>query len=281
VVNSDNAARTLNLGTGSYTYTINGILGVNTNKAIIAAGTGGTVVIGSERNLAINMDNTGGVDINAPIVNNGGGASAVTIASTIPSGTPGTVTLGGANTYSGATTITRGTLNLANVLALQNTSGLTLGGTTGATLSSTLTGITISAPITTADSGVTSTIAFGRATSAIGSITLNGAIGGNGNVTFTTPAGANSGSNTQTINLGAAGTYLGNTTLNAGQQGTTVLLRNSTGAANALPTSTVLSFGTGIGDGSGRSTTFDLNGRDQTLAGLTTRARCRFPGANG
>jgi autotransporter-associated beta strand protein len=258
------------------TLTLNSIIQIKANETVsINAGTGtSNVVIGSERNLVIAMDNTAAIGIGAPIANNGstggvgGTASALTIIGSIPTGTPGTVTLGGANTYSGATTITRGTLSLSNALALQNTSGLTLGGASAATLSTTTNGITLAAPITIANSGVNSTIAFSRTTADAGSITLNGAISGGGNVIFTTP-NTSSGGNVQSFNLGATGTYAGNTTMTTGNINNSTTIRNTSGAANVLPVTTVLTMSGGTGAGSGRNVIFDLNGQNQELAGLT------------
>jgi len=278
VVNSDNAARTLSLGTGSFTYTINGIIGVNTNKGIISPGTGGTLVIGSERNLVVNMDNTGGLDINAPIVNNGGGASSVTIASTIPSGTPGAVTFGGANTYTGATMIDRGSLTFTAATpfgtspGVNGTSGITVNA--GTVLSSARTGTnpstTIAAPITLGAGGNT-TVRIGQgAGSNTHTFNINGAIGGaTNNLVFTTTTGSfNNGSSV--FVLGAPGTYTGNTLITTGNGGNNpVIVRAGSGVANALPTSTVLSFGQVAGGGSGRGLTYDLNGNNQTLAGLS------------
>jgi autotransporter-associated beta strand protein len=258
------------------TLTLNSIIQIKASETVnINPGTGtSNVVIGSERNLVIAMDNTAAIGIGAPIANNGstggvgGTASALTIVGSIPTGTPGTVTLGGANTYSGATTITRGTLSLSNALALQNTSGLTLGGASAATLSTTTNGITLAAPITIANSGVNSTIAFSRTTADAGSITLNGAISGGGNVIFTTP-NTSSGGNVQSFNLGATGTYAGNTTMTTGNINNSTTIRNTSGAANVLPVTTVLTMSGGTGAGSGRTVTFDLNGQNQELAGLT------------
>ncbi len=254
----------------SGTLTLNSVIQIKSAQAVIInAGTGvSNLVIGSERNLVLAMDNSSSLTINAPIVNNGGGASAVTIAGTAPTGTPGTVVLGGANSYSGATTITKGTLSLTNALALQNTSGITLGGTSAATLTTLIDGITLAAPITLANSGVSSTISFTRNTAAAGSITLNGAIGGAGNVIFTTPNVA-SGGNVQSFNLGVAGTYAGSTTMSTGNINNSVTIRNTSGAANVLPVTTVLTMSGGNGAGSGRTVTFDLNGQNQELAGLT------------
>jgi autotransporter-associated beta strand protein len=198
-----------------------------------------------------------------------------------------TLTLSGANSYTGATLVNQGVLSLNNLGALgatvspspgvNGTSGITLGGASAATLSSTLTGITISAPITTADTGVSSTIAFGRATTAAGNITLNGAIGGNGNVIFSTPTGADSANSTQTINLGAAASYAGSTLVTTTGTNNTLLVKNSSNAANVLPTSTVLTMDGGNGPSGNfiRTVTYDLNGQDQTLAGLTNVARTK------
>lgn len=254
----------------SGTLTLNSVIQIKSAHAVIInAGTGvSNLVIGSERNLVLAMDNSSSLTINAPIVNNGGGASALTIAGTAPTGTPGTVVLGGANTYSGATTITKGTLSLTNVDALQNTSGLTLGGTSAATLTTLINGITLAAPITLANSGVSSTIAFTRNAASPGSITLNGAISGGGNVIFTTP-NTSSGGNVQSFNLGATGTYAGNTTMTTGNINNSTTIRNNSGAANVLPVTTVLTMSGGSGAGSGRTVTFDLNGQNQELAGLT------------
>jgi autotransporter-associated beta strand protein len=180
-----------------------------------------------------------------------------------------TLTLSGANTYEGATTVHQGILSISNVNALQNTSGITLGGASAATLSTATTGITISAPITTANTGVNSTIAFATSVSATqGSINLNGAIGGAGNVIFSSPnVGASTGQ-TQFINLGATGTWAGSTTLTTGNSQVAPRLVNTSGAANVLPVTTVLRMTGGTGNGTGRGLTFDLNGQNQELAGL-------------
>ncbi len=202
-------------------------------------------------------------------------SSSITGAGTSLTKTGNTLTLSGANSYTGSTILNSGTLNLGSTGALGSnpgvagTSGITIGGAAAATLQSSLTGITIAAPITTANTGINSTISFAINTAATASITLNGAIGGNGNVIFTTPNLGGSAGNAQTINLGAAGTYAGNTTINTGNIAVTLSVRNSSGAANALPSGTVLTFGGQAGNGSGRTMTYDLNGQNQTLAGLT------------
>jgi autotransporter-associated beta strand protein len=280
---------TSNVGTAipgaSITTLINDPLHFGTDSAGNGLG-GGTITVSGTVNAAslrFGSQTTSNVTLSGGTINLGatatihvgaGGTTVHNIASSISGAgtsltkTGNTLTLSGANSYTGTTIISTGTLNLSNLSALGSTSGVTIGGASTATLQSTLDGITISAPITTANTGITSTISFGRSTGAAGAITLNGAIGGNGNVSFTTPNN-NSAGNLQTVNLGAAGTYAGTTTLNAGSVNNALTLRNSSGAANVLPTSTVLNFGSTAGNGSGRATTFDLNGQNQTLAGLS------------
>jgi autotransporter-associated beta strand protein len=229
----------------------------------------GSIDVNGQVDLAANTltfkaDQTGS-RIDGDIIGSGG---------LIKTGTQG-LTITGTNTYTGSTNISSGTLTLGSTGALgttpgvNGTSGVTIGGASAAVLASSTDGITIAAPITTANTGINSTISFSRSSSAVGSTTLNGEIGGNGNVIFTTP-NVSSGGNLQTINLGSASNnYAGATTLNTGNSGNSLTIRNSSGAANALPTTTVLTFGTGAVSGSGRTTTFDLNGQNQTLVGLS------------
>jgi autotransporter-associated beta strand protein len=95
------------------------------------------------------------------------------VARTLTKAGAATLTLSGANSYTGETNINAGTLSIGNAGALANTSRITIGGASAATLSTSLDGLILTAPITTADTGVTSTIAFSRTTDVAGSITLN------------------------------------------------------------------------------------------------------------
>ncbi len=175
------------------------------------------------------------------------------------------LTLGGSSTsFTGPITLNAGILSLTNTAALGSTSAITLAGNT--TLVTALNGISITAPITLGSSGSNSTISFGIPTAAQASFTLNGAISGAGNLIFTTPNNS-SGNNLQSIFLGSANTYAGATTITAGATGNTMSVR--AGVTNALPTTTVLTLDGGNGSGSGRTTSYDLNGFHQTLAGLT------------
>jgi autotransporter-associated beta strand protein len=176
-----------------------------------------------------------------------------------------TLTLGAANSgFTGAIAINAGTLKLGNTAALGTASSLTIVG--GATLSSEITGISTSVPITLGTAGTTSIIAFGRNTSASGSITYNGPISGAGNLTLTTTS-SNSGNNLQTLFLGSANTYAGNTLITTANSGNTFTVKAT--SIDVLPATTVLTLNGGNGLGSGRTVTFDLNGYDQTISGLT------------
>lgn len=220
----------------------------------------------------INLAATTSIHVGAGSTTNHTISSSITGAATSLTKTGNTLTLSGTNSYIGSTLIPTGTLILGSTGALggnnpgvNGTSGITIGTTAGATLQSSLDGITVHAPITTANSGVNSNIAFGRNTNATGSITLNGAIGGAGNVIFTTAGTSNN--NLQTILLGAAGTYTGTTTITSANTANSMFVK--AGVDNALPATTVLTINGGNGGGSGRTSAYDLNGFNQTLAGLT------------
>ena len=136
----------------------------------------------------------------------------------------------------------------------------------GATLSTQTTGVSVAVPITLGAAATTSTISFGRNTSAQGSFTLNESISGDANLSFTTPNVSSSG-NLQTIFLGSANSYAGTTTITTGNSGNALSVKAA--YADVLPATTVLTLNGGSGTGSGRTVTFDLNGFDQTIAGLT------------
>lgn len=244
----------------------NGAVTLGSNSLVLTGG--GTVL------------NIGGtINLNSFILTANAGA-ATTFSNTI-SGTGGitksgasTLTLSGANDYTGASTISAGTLSLGNGSALgggipgvNGTSSIAIAG--GAALSTSTDAITIVAPITLGTVNTNSTIAFGRNTTATGTLTLNGGISGAGNLTLSTP-NVSSGGSVQTILLGSATTYAGNTTITTGNGNNALTVRAA--VANALPVTTVLTLDGGAGSGSGRAVTYDLNGNNQTLAGLNTVA---------
>jgi autotransporter-associated beta strand protein len=183
----------------------------------------------------------------------------------------GILTLSGENTYQGATTIGGGTLRLANVAAVASTSTISITG--GATLQPTIHGISINAPITLGATGTTAQINGPFTPSAGGTVetlTLNQPITGDGNLRL---FGSSELNNTNsTIVLNAQNSYAGNTELDTA--GTAVHLSGvnlfvKSGINNALPATTVLTIDGDVGRGSGRTAQFDLNGFNQTLAGLT------------
>jgi autotransporter-associated beta strand protein len=183
---------------------------------------------------------------------------------------PGTLTLSGANTYTNATIVSAGKLALGNTAALLSTTSLTLAD--GAVLQPNLDGVVISAPITLGSSGTTGTISAPINTPGggiVSTLTLNSVLAGSGNVTFSSSANQNA---LSTVYLGAQSTYAGSTKLDtAGTTATQIILR--LGVNNALPTNTVLTIDGQTGAGTGRYAELNLNGFNQTLAGLTNITR--------
>ena len=218
---------------------------------------GGTIASNSSVVLKANGSvggNSGTGTINAVISDGGGGFSLTKMGAA-------TTVLGAANTYTGATIINKGTLSLANVSALANTSAITIAG--GAMMDASVSGISSSAPITLGNSGTTSTIQLSLA--ATSSLTL-GAISGAGNLVLQNSGGGNP--NPASFTLNGASTYSGNTLLDSTTTNASVMLK--LGVNNALPTTTVLTIDGGAGAGSGRTISLNLNGKNQTLAGLTS-----------
>lgn len=244
-VNTFTGATALDANSGTLEIGGSGSLGSGTYAGDVDIGVGSTLKYGSSATQALN----------GPI--RGGGTLNKSAASTL--------TLGAANgSFTGAIAVNAGTLRLGNTAALGAATGITIAG--GATLSSELTGISTAIPIMLGTAGTTSTIAFGRNTSAAGSIAFNGPITGAGNLTLTTPS-SSSGNYLQTLFLGSANTYTGSTKITTGSTSNTLSVKAAT--SDVLPATTVLTLEGGNGSGSGRTVTFDLNGFDQTITGLT------------
>jgi filamentous hemagglutinin family protein len=158
--------------------------------------------------------------------------------------TAGTVTLAGANTYTGVSTVNAGTLALgsSNVLADASTLVVDGGSFDINSRSDTVAGVSLRAGSITGSSGtLTSTSTFDVQGGDITAI-----LGGSAGLTKTTAA---------TVTLSGANSYTGVSTVNAG----TLALGNSNVLADA---------GTLVVDGG----TFDINSRNDTLAGVSLRA---------
>src|SRR3989441_14347 len=195
----------------------------------------------------------------------------------------GTPTLSGANTYTGATTVSAGVLDVRNNSGLGTTAGATTVAS-GAALQVDGTGLSIAEPLTLNGTGVANggalrnlangntwsgaiTLGAGgaRINSDAGTLMVSGAIsgatqpltvGGAGNTTISGVIGTTSGTLTKngtgTLILSAANTYTGATTVSAGA------LR--LGAANAVGSGSAVTVAAGA--------TFDLNGFSDAIGSL-------------
>ncbi len=257
-------------GLSSGTLTLGGLSGgVDLASAFTAGYTG------SVSNLTLNPQ-TGVSNIYSGIIADSTPAMALTKTG------DGTQTLSSANTYTGATTISGGTLVLNNATALGDTPGVngtsSISMAAGTTLRSDyiiVDAVNIDsfayAPITLTGTGsVNFHIGAGNGTAPAEAVTfnLNGAVGGTAgtNVVFSSSS-ANLGNADSTFVLGVASTYNGNTTITAGNSNDRINVK--AGVADALPTTTVLTFDNFVGGGTGRISQYDLNGNNQTLAGLS------------
>ena len=210
----------------------------------------------------------------------------------------GSWTLAGANTYSGSTDIAWGTLTIANNSAL----GTTAGGTTvmnGASLAISPNLNVAAEPLTISGTGVGGQGALQRIDAGpYTAVTWNGPITLNGsaeihNRAYNNPASPTNvlvlagnitgGSASSTLNFrsgnsnpgffrltGTGNSYLGNTAISGGK----VILA---GGDNTLPASTVVTLETYDFGGGVEAGVLDLNGTNQTLAGLTNVARTVLP----
>ena len=215
----------------------------------------------------------------------------------------GTLTLSGVNTYSGTTSISTGILAITSNNALGATGGGN--GTTvsnNAVLQLDATGLTVAEPLTIRGDGSNFTGALfnnSGTNTYSGLITVDPAggarIGSNNNTTLNLTGGVSSAGGSSlalrpgaggaiqitttaltlnantlfiyesgTVTLGVAGSSFG--TVTPAWQGTL-----KAGAANVLPSSSILSLGVtgGVGAGTG---TFDLAGFSQTIGGIRTTA---------
>jgi fibronectin-binding autotransporter adhesin len=215
-------------GTGSTTNRVIDLAGTTGGATLDASGSGALVFTSAmtatgagSKTLTLTGSSTAANTIQGAIVNNSG----ANITSLAKSGT-GTWVLSGANTFTGATTINAGTLqisadnNLGQAPGAATASQLTLGGgtleaTAGFTLNSNR-GIALTSATTsnlTADTGQ--------------GLNYGGIIAGAGNINYGTAA-----TGTGTITLSGANTYTGSTTITAGA----VNIQNGDALGNASNT---------------------------------------------
>jgi autotransporter-associated beta strand protein len=244
-----NGAGTLNLsGTNTFTggTTLNaGTLGALNSSALGTGGVtlnGGTLVYGNTVNIAnaitlagdaaLEVDGTDSATQSGVIDDNGSAHTLQKLGS-------GTLTLSGANTYSGTTQLTAGTLEIGNAAALGSSTLLFDGGTLKAGSGYTIANaIDIDATGGTIDANGHSLYLYG----AIG----NGTNGNTGTLTFADMSGANTG----VIGLESASTYSGAVVIGSG-------VTVAEGGANMLPGGAYTVNGT-----------LDIIGA-QTISGLT------------
>jgi fibronectin-binding autotransporter adhesin len=279
--------------TGNTTVTA-GTLRLGANNVIPhgAGGVAGNVTVNGALDLNGKSDSINGLSGSGIIDNTGAATSTFTVGNNgqtttfngvIKSTTgnvnlnkvgDGTLTLGGANTFTGAVAITAstGTLVVGNVTPLNNVTGITMGG--GTTLRSSVNGAVIAAPITLGGVGTTANIhasSFDGSGSSLVPFTLGGAIIGDGDLILSGVEATNS---YGLIILNAASIYTGSTRMTtvsafAGGPPNNANIFVRLGVANALPVTTKLTLDGGDGTGGGRFCELNLNGNNQTLAGLT------------
>ncbi len=100
------------------------------------------------------------------------------------------------------------------------------------------------------------------------SLTLGGVISSSATSNVTFRQGGSGSNATSLFILNGANTYTGTTLIESTVTNSNAEVR--LGVNDALPTTTVLTIGGVAGTGSGRVTSFNMNGKNQTLAGLAT-----------
>ncbi len=218
-------------------------------------GASGSVVMQADSSIGAYGGATGTVNA---VISESGGARSLTINKSSAS-TPGTIVLGGANTYSGDTIVANGTLRLGANNVIPNGAGkgnVSLSGSLDLNnKSDTINGLSGSGTVTSGVAGAASlTIGDNNATSTFGGIIQNGS----GTVSLTKMG-------TGTLTLTGANTYSGGTTINA-----------SSGTLNATVNSAQNALGTGAVSVGANSTLFLNN--TETGAGANTAISNTFTG---
>lgn len=278
LLQANTAITTPTIDTASKTLRVNGVLlssAANTKGLTIgAAANDGTLTAGTSGGELFLINNSASpLTVNAVIADNGS-ASSVTKAGT------GEATFAGNNTYTGNTTLSGGIVTAAHANAFGSGTITVKNPTRRLVVNN---GVTITNPITFAGGGEAflgvfqNSAAEGNATIA-GPITITGSLAGgghfastgtNGTLTISGPITSTSTSpvvRAGTVIFNGVGTASNYATFNAGA-GVTRL-----GATDALlPTAT-------LDMGSSGDSRFDLNGYNQTLAGINRSGSATFIG---
>ncbi len=231
-----------------------------TNNWVVAAGSGGTLTLGSFGTNAVTLSGTGTLNGDVTLLTAASAANTFKLDGVISGAGNFTMSASGAgvaqmskaNTYSGSTTVSSGILSLTNALALQNSAVDTtasVAGTATAGLRTTVTTLTLGG--LTGNKNLADLFSTGSTTSAgqystVTGLTLNPGSG----VTHTYSAAIADGAAGMTLTktglgtqiLGGTNTYTGATSV---QQGV-LLVDGSTAAGGAVSVSSNAVFG---GDG--------------------------------
>jgi autotransporter-associated beta strand protein len=230
----------------------------NSNGGIRPLAAGGELLlnVGTDRTLTIQSTTIRNNNSASSLVKTGGGLVNL---------------FGGNLIMSGAVRIQEGTLFLNGHAAFGGATSYQIAGGATWDLLLNLDTASTTAPITIDTQADNSAILrYGRGgTTAAGTLTLDGAIGGTGNMDFVARSVQNAGTN-HVLVLNAASTYTGNTLITSTANNTVLTVR--AGVDNALPTTTVLTINGVQGGTPGWVSAYDLNGKNQTLAGLVSPA---------
>ncbi len=236
--------------------TINGLLGTSSGSLIslidnTAAGTTSTLTVGVTQAVATTTF--------AGILQNTGAGSTLNFVKTGVN----QLTLQKANTLTGTVNVNGGgTLAVQNATPFDSISNLILGGSTFMCIGS----ATLPAPVT-----LTSNTTFNVGGNASGTLTLNGPVGGAGDIKIL--SAANTVGDAPLVILGATNTFTGNVTIDSNPSSTLNSMTVRLGASNALPSTAVLTLDGQNATSGNHWADLDLNGNNQTLAGLTNVTR--------
>jgi fibronectin-binding autotransporter adhesin len=213
-VNTINSGGILaNSTVGASTATITGGTLTSANIAALATGNAATNANGVADLIVINNNSTAGssVVVNSVIADNGAYPVGLTAGSTLGTAPSGPIQLGGANTFSGPTYITKGILQLNNALALQDSAlNYSLPGTLsfGTLTAATLGGLSgANGLVLTNSAGAAVALSVGNNNS---TNTYSGVMSGSGSLTKIGPG---------TLILAGTNTYTGVTTVSGGTLG--------------------------------------------------------------